>query len=183
VLGAMPAERQAIVMTRVTRLTELPASTLEEVAGALAAELPTGEGATTLSMDGMARAAAILNAAPKEIAVGVLSTIEAEQPELSRDLRLAMFTFGDLTRLDPKAMRTLLREIPTDKLTLSLKGAADDIMAAVFSGLSTRASEVIRDELELLSNPRKADVEAARTEVIETALRLEAEGVLDLGRG
>jgi flagellar motor switch protein FliG len=106
VLGAMPAERQAIVMTRVTRLTELPASTLEEVAGALAAELPTGEGATTLSMDGMARAAAILNAAPKEIAVGVLSTIEAEQPELSRDLRLAMFTFGDLTRLDPKAMRT-----------------------------------------------------------------------------
>jgi flagellar motor switch protein FliG len=80
-------------------------------------------------------------------------------------------------------MRTLLREIPTDKLTLSLKGAADDIMAAVFSGLSTRASEVIRDELELLSNPRKADVEAARTEVIETALRLEAEGVLDLGRG
>jgi flagellar motor switch protein FliG len=183
VLGAMPSERQAIVMTRVTRLTELPASTLEEVAGALAAELPTGEGVTTLSMDGMARAAAILNAAPKEIAVGVLSTIEAEHPDLSRDLRLAMFTFGDLTRLDPKAMRTLLREIPTDKLTLSLKGAADDIMAAVFSGLSTRASEVIRDELELLSNPRKADVDAARTEVIETALRLEAEGVLDLGRG
>jgi flagellar motor switch protein FliG len=56
-------------------------------------------------------------------------------------------------------------------------------MASVFAGLSSRAAEVIRDELELLSNPRKADVDAARTEVIETALRLEAEGVLDLGRG
>jgi len=183
VLGAMPAERQALVMTRVTKLTELPAGTLEEVASALAAELPSGEGVTTLSVDGMARAAAILNAAPKEIAVGVLSTIELEQPDLSRDLRLAMFTFGDLIRLDSKSMRTLLREIPTDKLTLALKGAADDVMTAVFAGLSSRAAEVIRDELELLSNPRKADVDAARTEVIETALRLEAEGVLDLGRG
>jgi flagellar motor switch protein FliG len=179
----MPAERQALVMTRVTKLTELPAGTLEEVASALAAELPSGEGVTTLSVDGMARAAAILNAAPKEIAVGVLSTIELDQPDLSRDLRLAMFTFGDLIRLDSKSMRTLLREIPTDKLTLALKGAADDVMSAVFAGLSSRAAEVIRDELELLSNPRKADVDAARTEVIETALRLEAEGVLDLGRG
>ena len=183
VLGAMPVERQALILSRVTSLTELPAGTLEEVAGALAAELPTGEGLTTLSVDGMARAAAILNAAPKEISMGVLSTLEIDQPQLSRDLRLAMFTFGDLVRLDPKAMRTLLREVPTDKLTMALKGAADEVLNAVFSGLSTRAAEVIRDELELLSNPRKADVETARTEVIETALRLETDGVLDLGRG
>ena len=183
VLAAMPPERQALVMCRVSRLTELPASTLEEVASALAAELPTGDGAATIGVDGMARAAAILNAAAKDTALDVLSTIEADQPELSRAIRLAMFTFADLARLTPKAMRSLLREIPTDRLTLALKSATDEIMRAVFTGLSSRAAEVIKDELELLSNPRKADIEAATTEVIETALRLEAEGVLDLGRG
>lgn len=183
VLAAMPPERQALVMCRVSRLTELPATTLEEVAGALAAELPTSDGAATVGVDGMARAAAILNAGPKETAMDVLSTIESDQPDLSRAIRLAMFTFADLVRLDSKAMRTLLREVPTDRLTLALKGATDDVLRVVFSGLSSRAAEVIRDELELLSNPRKADVDAAITEVIETALRLEAEGVLDLGRG
>lgn len=183
ILTAMDPDRQAIVMSRVSRLTELPAGTLEEVASALAAELPTGEGATTVGIDGMSRAAAILNSAPKELATDVLTNIEVEQPDLSRDLRLAMFTFADLVRLDAKAMRTLLREIPTDKLTLALKGAPDEVLAAVFSGLSSRAAEVIRDELELLGNPRKPDIDAARTEIIETALRLESEGVLDLGRG
>ncbi len=183
VLAAMPPERQALILCRVSRLTELPASTLEEVAGALAAELPTSDGAATVGVDGMARAAAILNAGPKDTATDILQTIEADQPDLSRSIRLAMFTFADLVRLDPKAMRTLLREIPTDRLTLALKGGTPEIMRAVFTGLSSRAAEVIRDELELLGNPRKADVEAATTEIIETALRLEAEGVLDLGRG
>ena len=73
--------------------------------------------------------------------------------------------------------------LATDRLTLALKGAGEDVMRAVFAGLSSRAAEVIRDELELIANPRKADIDAASTEVIETALRLEAEGVLDLGRG
>lgn len=181
-LAAMPPDRQALVVSRVSRLTELPAGTLEEVASALAAELPTGEGATAIGVDGMARAAAILNASTKEMVSGVLDALQAERPELSEELRLAMFTFADLVRLDAKSMRALLREIPTDRLTLALKDAPPDIARAVFTGLSARAAEVIRDELELLGKARKPEIEKARKEVIETALRLEAEAGLDLGR-
>jgi flagellar motor switch protein FliG len=183
VLVAMPPDRQAAIMARVSRLTELPASTLEEVANALTAELPVGDGSTTIGIDGMAKAAEILNLTPKEFALEVLVALENEDANLSQDLRLAMFTFTDLVRLDSRAMRALLREVPTDRLTLALKNSPDEVMSAVFSGLSSRAAEVIRDELELLSNPKKADVERARREIVETALRLEAEGVLDLGRG
>jgi flagellar motor switch protein FliG len=94
-----------------------------------------------------------------------------------------MFTFPDLARLEPRSMRTLLKEIPTERLTLALKGAPEDVLAAIFGGLSSRAVDVIRDELELIGNPRKADVDRARTEIIEAALRLESEGALDLCRG
>jgi flagellar motor switch protein FliG len=183
VLVAMPAERQAAIMARVSRLTELPASTLEEVANALTAELPVGDGSTTVGIDGMAKAAEILNLTPKEFALEVITALEGEDPTLSQDLRLAMFTFNELVRLDSRAMRTLLREVPTDRLTLALKGAPDDVLTAVFGGLSSRAAEVIRDELELLANPKKAEIERARREIVETALRLESEGAIDLGRG
>lgn len=182
VLAAMPEERQAAVVQRVSKMTELPAGILEEVAGALAAELPSSDGSTSVGVDGMARVAEILNASGKEAVATILSTIEEGQPDLSREIRLAMFTFDDLTRLEARAMRILLREVPSDRLTLALKGAPEPVMNAVFGGLSSRAVEVIRDELELLGNPRKADIEKARTEIIETALRLEAEGTLDLGR-
>ncbi len=183
VLAAMPPEPQAAVVRRVTRLTELPASTLEEVAAALAAELPSSDGAASIGIDGMAKAAQILNLVERDVAGGVLSTLEESEPDMSRELRLAMFTFPDLARLDARAMRTLLKEVPTERLTLALKGATDEVLAAIFGGLSSRAIELIRDELELLGNPRKPDIDRARTEIIEAALRLESEGSLDLGRG
>ncbi|MFO0553057.1 MAG: FliG C-terminal domain-containing protein [Polyangiaceae bacterium] len=183
ILASMPEERQAAVVRRVSSMTKLPATALEDVAAALAAELPTGESTAYVNVDGMARAAAILNAAPQTLSTNLLTALETDQPELSRDLRLAMFTFADLARLDSKAMRVLLREVPTNKLTLALKNAPDEVSVAIFAGLSTRAAEVIKDDLALLGSAKKRDIEAARTEVIEIALRLETEGSIDLGRG
>jgi flagellar motor switch protein FliG len=182
ILAGMTRERQAAIVKRVSRLTEVPASTLEEAAAALAAELPPSDGAAAIGIDGMAKAAQILNAGEKDVASEVLTHLEMENPDLSRDLRLSMFTFSDLARLDSRAMRTLLREVPSDRLTTALKGAPEEVLAAVFGGLSQRAADVLRDDMELLPNPRKADLEKARTEIIETALRLEAEGQIDLGR-
>jgi flagellar motor switch protein FliG len=80
-------------------------------------------------------------------------------------------------------MRSLLREVPTERLTLALKGASDILRDAVYAGLSSRAAELIRDDLELIGHVRKAEVDKARLEVVEAALRLESEGKLDLGRG
>ncbi|MFO0611648.1 MAG: FliG C-terminal domain-containing protein [Polyangiaceae bacterium] len=178
ILGAMPPDRQSAVVARVTRLTELPASALEEVASVLVAELPDNEGAT-IGVDGMARAAGILNAANREVTDGVLGKLA---PEVARKLKLAMFTFFDLARLDSKAMRVLLKEVPSERLTTALKNAPPDVMRAVLSGLSSRAADVLRDDLELIGNLKKSDIEGARDEILEIALRLEAEAGLDLGR-
>jgi flagellar motor switch protein FliG len=68
-------------------------------------------------------------------------------------------------------------------LTIALKGAPQDVVDAMFAGLSERAAALIRDDLEVLGKVRKTEVEAARQEVLQVALRLEADGVLDLGRG
>ena len=55
-------------------------------------------------------------------------------------------------------------------------------MDAVFRGLSSRAADLIKDDLENLGQIRKAEIEAARKEIIEVALRLEAAGTISLGR-
>jgi len=56
-------------------------------------------------------------------------------------------------------------------------------VAAVFAGLSQRAAELLRDDLEILANVKRAEIEKARMEIITIALRLESDGALDLGRG
>jgi flagellar motor switch protein FliG len=94
-----------------------------------------------------------------------------------------MFTFDDLSRVPARQMRVLLREVAGERLVLALKGASDTVIDAVLAGLSSRAASLVRDDLEAMANAKKADVLAARREVVSTALRLESEGQLDLGRG
>ncbi|MEM1029389.1 MAG: FliG C-terminal domain-containing protein [Myxococcota bacterium] len=183
VLTALPPEREIDVLSRLGRLQELPAAVLQDVARAVADELPAGDAETLISIDGVTKAADILKEVGRDPAGELLQQLEEADPDLARDMRMAMFQFEELERLDPRSMRTLLREMPTDRLTLALKGAEDPVMNAVFAGLSERAANLIRDDLEVLGKVRKADVEAAQQEVVQVALRLEADGAIDLGRG
>lgn len=182
ILAGMPVERQSAVMEHVSRMTELPAAVLEDMAAALASELPSSDASTLVSVDGVAKAAEILNAAGRDASTLVLTGIEASDMALAAQVRQAMFTFDDLRRVDARAMRDLLREVATDRLTMALKGAAEEVKAAIFAGLSARAAELITDDLEVLGKVRKSEIDQARSEVIQVALRLEAEGKVDLGR-
>jgi flagellar motor switch protein FliG len=183
ILAVMTPERQHAVVDRVGRLTQLSAGALEDVASALVGELPSSDTESLISIDGIASAAQILNASSQESARQLLQQIEDVEPEFAQRVRLAMFAFDDLARLDPKTMRTLLREVPTERLTIALKGASPAVCNAIFAGLSARASELMRDDLELIGNVRRSEVTKAREEVVEIALRLESEGTVDLGRG
>ncbi len=182
ILMALGEERQTIIVKQVSRMTQLPASVLEDVAAALAAALPAAQTSTQVSVDGIAKAAELLNASGKAASTTILASLEIDDPDLAATVRGAMFTFDDLERLDARSMRALLREVATERLTVALKNAPSEVLEAVFRGLSQRAAELIRDDLENMGHARKADIEAARKEVVESALRLEAAGTLSLGR-
>lgn len=182
ILTVLGDDRQAAIVKHVSRMTQLPASVLEDVASALAAALPSSDATALVSVDGVAKAAELLNASGKGVSSAILATLEADDPDLAAVVRQAMFTFEDLARLDARAMRNLLREAATDRLTIALKNASREVLDAVFRGLSSRAADLIRDDLENLGQVRKAEIEAARKEILETALRLEAAGTISLGR-
>ncbi len=183
ILSAMPPEREASVMAGLAEMTELPAGVLEEVATAISSELPSSDVETLVNIDGMQKAAEILNESGRAQSTIVLEAIEAQSPDVARDVRMAMFTFEDLKRLDARGMRDLLREVSTEKLTIALKGASRTLMDSIFKGLSDRAGRLIRDDLEIMGKLKKSEITSARQEVVQVALRLEAEGTIDLGRG
>lgn len=183
VLFAMSEERQAAVIKHVGRMTHLPANALEDVAAAIAANLPTSESSTLVSVDGVAKAAELLNTTGKASQELILGTLDIDDPDLATNVRQAMFTFEDLVRIPSRQMRNLVREVPSERLVVALKGADLAVLDAILAGLSSRAAQLLRDDLETLTNAKKADVVAARREIVATALRLESEGQLDLGRG
>jgi flagellar motor switch protein FliG len=182
ILSTLEDQHKGPIVLQMGRMKQLPASVIEDVAAALAAQLPDADANTLVTVDGVAKAAELLNGTSKTAASAILEQLESEDPDLAQIIKQAMFTFDDLARLDSKAMRTLLREVATDRLTIALRGASDEVTQAIFGGLSSRAADLIRDDLANMGHVRKADVEAARREITDAALKLEEEGKLSLGR-
>lgn len=180
-LEALPEESRGSVLTRLGTMTEVPASLLEEVATAVASELPTGTSSASLAIDGVSRSAAVVRKLDKETCELLLGDLESADDELAAAIRRAMYSFEDLRLIEPRSLRDLLKAVPGDRLTLALKTASDELKQHLFGSMSKRAADLISEDLELLGGVRLADVEAAQTEIVEIALRLEAEGTLSLG--
>jgi flagellar motor switch protein FliG len=181
VLGALPEEVQSQVLARLATMTEVPAGLLDGVASALASELPPAEAEAAMSVDGVNVAAGILRKLGKESSQILLSQLDEQASDVAERIRRSLHTFEDLAGLDPRSLRTLLKEVPQDRLVLALKTATDATKQKIFSCMSSRAAELLRDDLEALGSVRLADVEAAQQEIVGIALRLEGEGAISLG--
>lgn len=183
VLALLPEAARPLVLTRLGAMREMPGHLIDEVASALAAELPEPGAGGAIAVDGVTRSAAVVRALSKEVGELLLSDVEAENELLAAEIRQAMYSFEDLKALDARSMRELLKAVPGDRLTLAIKTASPDLCAHIFSGMSKRAAERVKEDLELLGAVRLADVEAAQQEIVEIALRLAAEGTVTLGGG
>ncbi len=180
VLENLPEAGRAQVLERLGTMTEIPSALLEEVATALSAELPTAQADTVRTVDGVARSAALVRRMGRETGEALLGVLEEGNQELATEIRRAMYTFEDLSVLDARALRSLLEAVPVEKLTMAMKTASESLRNHIFTSMSKRAAERIKEDMEVMGGVRLADVEAAQREIVEVALRLDAEGTISL---
>ncbi len=184
ILTQLDPEFQFSVFRRLTRLGEVPEATLREVTESLVGELAALGDAQATSVDGPARAAAILQNTTGDATNAILAQLESDDPLMASEIRRSMFTFEDLVHLDNRSMQALIREISTEQLIVSLKSASDEVKDKFFGNVSSRAAEMMRDDLEALGPMKVSEVERAQQEIVETAQRLEAEGkIVIMGSG
>lgn len=180
VLEQLPQSMRPSVLERLGNMREIPGALLEEVANAISAELPNIGAEAVRTIDGVARSAALVRRMDRQTGEALLGTLEEGNSELAVEIRRAMYTFEDLGALDAKALRSLLEAVPVEKLTVALKTASESLKKHVFSSMSKRAAERIREDMDSVGGVRLADVEAAQREIVEVALRLDAEGTISL---
>ena len=75
----------------------------------------------------------------------------------------------------------ILREINNESLALALKTASHELKEKLFDNMSTRAADMIRDDLEALGPVRLSEVEAMQQSIVKIAMKLEEEGKFLLG--
>lgn len=129
---------------------------------------------------GVRAVASLLNTLDKDMSKTLLARIEERNSVLGAAIRKKLFSFEDLNRLASADLQRVLREVDTGNLAISMKSASEPLREKIYAGLSKRAAEGLKEEIELLGPVRLKDVEAAQDVIIQAVRRLEEEGQISL---
>lgn len=122
---------------------------------------------------GVKSCADILNALDKELRKTLLTKIEERNATLGAAIRRKVFSFEDITRLSTPDLQRVMREVDSADLPIALKTMKPPVVKAILGTMSKRAAETLKEEIEILPQPRAKDVEAAQDRVIAIVRRLE----------
>ncbi len=181
VLAQFPENLQLEVVRRIASLDQVSPAIIEEIDLALREEITLVEEVGGRLVGGPQCVAEILNQMERTLEVAILKRLEEEdQEDLAEEIRRYLFTFEDLLGIEDRGIMSLLKETNTQDLALALKAASDELKLKFFKNMSSRAAEMLKEELEIMGPVRLRDVEAAQQKVIQIAKRLESEGQLVL---
>ncbi len=182
VVAHLPDDVRAEVMLRVANLETVSSDVIHELEDEIAVLFARQVGAPT-PLGGTEVAAKLLNGVPKADGQSILDRMDTRDPDIAADIRKQMLTFNDLESIDKRGFQALLREIPTEDLVIALKTASDEMKEKVFSNVSSRAADQIREESELLPPMRLSEIEQVQRQIVDVARRLEEEGVVTIDTG
>ena len=98
-------------------------------------------------------------------------------------VRQKMFVFEDLLQVENRNFRDILQNVDNQVLIKALKTTSEEMKNKIFSNLSERASEMLKEDMEVMGPVKLSEVEEAQQEIIKTAKRLESEGKIVLAKG
>ena len=171
------------VVLRIATIDGVQPEALHELNEALTRLLSGSASVKKTTLGGVRHAAEILNFVGQANETSVIDNVREYDPDLAQKILDEMFVFENLLDVDDRGIQLLLREIQSDSLILALKGASEELREKIFKNMSSRASEMLREDLEAKGPVRLSEVEAEQKEILKVARRLADEGQIVLGGG
>jgi flagellar motor switch protein FliG len=185
ILSELVPETQADVAHRIAVMDRTSPEIVRQVEATLERKLSgvIVKGGEMSAVGGLEPLVEIINRIDRPTERLILESLEERDPELAEEIRSRMFMFEDITTLDDRAVQLVLRQVETADLATALKGVREDVREKVMGNLSDRATENLREEIELLGPVRLRTVEEAQAKVVQVMRTLEESGQIVVRRG
>src|SRR6266436_3504357 len=128
-------------------------------------------------------AARVLGIFPEDLALDVVTRMlkmEEDNRESAERIKALMFTFDDLVKLDSGSAQTLMRNVDKDKLGVALKSANEEVKGFFMGNMSSRAGNMLMDDMAAMGPVRLRDVDEAQALLVNLAKDLAAKGEITL---
>jgi len=183
VLSALPQDKQADVAKRIATMDRTSPEIIKEVERVLEKKLSNLVTEDFTAVGGIQAIVDVLNSVDRGTEKYIMDTLEIEDADLAEDIRKRMFVFEDILQLDNRAIQRFLREVDHSQLALALKGATEEVQNVIYSNMSKRLAEMIKEDIEYMGPVRLKDVEEAQQKIVNVIRKLEDAGEIIISRG
>jgi flagellar motor switch protein FliG len=179
-LMRLPEELRAESIKRLAQLRQFSPEMAERVSVVLNKRLEALGEQGRRAYAGLRGVADLMNRLDLATGKTILESIEKEDPKLALSIRNLMFTFEDLLTVPEAGIRELLGQMDKKTLATALRGASEELKSYIFKSMSSRAVEMLKEDMEVLGPIKSREINKAQLEAVAVARRLEAEGKLTL---
>lgn len=183
VLASLPQDKQADVARRIAVMDRTSPEIIKEVERILEKNLSSLVTEDFTAAGGVQAIVNILNTVDRGTEKYIMETLEIEDTDLAEEIRKRMFVFEDILTMDNRSIQRFLREVDNNLLAVALKGATEEVQKVIYSNMSKRLAEMIREDIEYMGPVRLKDVEEAQQKIVNIIRKLEDAGEIIISRG
>jgi flagellar motor switch protein FliG len=179
-LMRLPEELRSEAIKRLAQLRQFSPEMAQRVSIVLNKRLEALGEQSRRAYAGLRGVADVMNRLDIKTAKTILEGIEKEDPKLALSIRNLMFTFEDLLTVPETGIRELLGQMDKKTLATALRGASEELKNFIFKSMSSRAVEMLKEDMDVLGPVKSREIQKAQLEAVAVARKLEAEGKLTL---
>lgn len=183
IIGSLTPDKQTDVAKRIALLDRTSPDVIKEVENILEQKLASLVSQDYTIVGGVDSVVEILNTSDRGTEKHIMENLEIEEPELADEIRKKMFVFEDILLLDDRSIQRVLREVENSELAVALKNANEEVQNAIFNNMSSRLSDMIKEDMEYMGPVRLKDVEEAQQKIVNVIRKLEDSAEIVISRG
>jgi flagellar motor switch protein FliG len=183
VMALLPENMRSDILMRIATMEGVQPAAIKELDDMMEQQLTGSDSVKSSAVGGVDAAANILNFMDGALSEEMMEVVNENDTELAQEIQDKMFVFADLINVDDRGIQTLLREVSTDQLLVALRGVTENLKDKIFSNMSKRAAEMLKDDLEAAPPTKLSEVELAQKDILGIAKKLSDSGEMMLGGG
>jgi len=184
ILGHFTERLRQDVILRIATLDSIKPTALRELNEGMLKMLAGNDNIKRQAIGGVKTAAEIMNYISGEHEAKLMDGLKSYDDNMAQQIMDQMFVFDNIMEIDDRGIQVLLREVQSDMLIVALKGTSDEMKEKFFRNMSSRAADMMREDLESRGPVKLSEVEGQQKQILQIIRRLSDEGQIMLaGKG
>ena len=183
VIEELDPERQVRVVENIAQMESASPTAVKIIEAEMEKKFSSILTTSNVKVGGVDFVAGIMNNLDRASEKSIFDHLSAYNADLADEIRKRMFVFEDIITMDDRSVQRFVRECDPRDLVLALKGSNNEVGQKIFSNMSTRMAQSIRDDLEITTNVRIRDVEEAQQRIVGIIRDLEEKNELIILKG